>query len=131
MTICRTAFWLRIAALAIVTLTLGMPVSAAELELEESLKGHAAALLRAGNFAEFDRFATQLRATSARTPAGTWKLSMFYSGVARAGGDREVALLRRGFDRIGDGRAVVGRSEERRVGKECEVPCRSRWSPYH
>ena len=26
---------------------------------------------------------------------------------------------------------VVGRSEERRVGKECEVPCRSRWSPYH
>jgi len=24
-----------------------------------------------------------------------------------------------------------GRSEERRVGKECEVPCRSRWSPYH
>ena len=21
--------------------------------------------------------------------------------------------------------------EERRVGKECEVPCRSRWSPYH
>ena len=24
-----------------------------------------------------------------------------------------------------------GRSEERRVGKECFVPCRSRWSPYH
>ena len=23
------------------------------------------------------------------------------------------------------------RSEKRRVGKECEVPCRSRWSPYH
>ena len=23
------------------------------------------------------------------------------------------------------------RSEERRVGRECEVPCRSRWSPYH
>ena len=29
-----------------------------------------------------------------------------------------------------DGRVVNG-SEERRVGKECEVPCRSRWSPYH
>ena len=26
---------------------------------------------------------------------------------------------------------VVGRSEERRVGKECIEPCRSRWSPYH
>src|SRR3546814_13982014 len=24
-----------------------------------------------------------------------------------------------------------GRSEERRVGKECVRPCRSRWSPYH
>ena len=23
------------------------------------------------------------------------------------------------------------RSEERRVGKECEDLCRSRWSPYH
>ena len=27
--------------------------------------------------------------------------------------------------------AVNARSEERRVGKECHVPCRSRWSPYH
>ena len=25
----------------------------------------------------------------------------------------------------------VLRSEERRVGKECSEPCRSRWSPYH
>ena len=25
----------------------------------------------------------------------------------------------------------VGRSEERRVGKECTSVCRSRWSPYH
>src|SRR5213596_250254 len=25
----------------------------------------------------------------------------------------------------------VERSEERRVGKECTVLCRSRWSPYH
>ena len=23
------------------------------------------------------------------------------------------------------------RSEERRVGKECTMTCRSRWSPYH
>ena len=28
-------------------------------------------------------------------------------------------------------RAVVARSEERRVGKECNLGCRSRWSPYH
>ena len=27
--------------------------------------------------------------------------------------------------------AAIGRSEERRVGKECLAVCRSRWSPYH
>ena len=26
---------------------------------------------------------------------------------------------------------ISSRSEERRVGKECSEPCRSRWSPYH
>src|SRR3546814_17735748 len=30
-----------------------------------------------------------------------------------------------------DKQAAVARSEERRVGKECVSPCRSRWSPYH
>ena len=31
-----------------------------------------------------------------------------------------------------DGFAMgIGRSEERRVGKECLAVCRSRWSPYH
>ena len=28
-------------------------------------------------------------------------------------------------------RFLEERSEERRVGKECSEPCRSRWSPYH
>ena len=28
-------------------------------------------------------------------------------------------------------RVKTGRSEERRVGKECLSVCRSRWSPYH
>ena len=26
---------------------------------------------------------------------------------------------------------LTPRSEERRVGKECSLTCRSRWSPYH
>ena len=31
-----------------------------------------------------------------------------------------------------DGAAITGLgSEERRVGKECAITCRSRWSPYH
>ena len=29
------------------------------------------------------------------------------------------------------GSSGVARSEERRVGKECTMTCRSRWSPYH
>src|SRR3546814_17245266 len=29
------------------------------------------------------------------------------------------------------GGLTAGRSEERRVGKECVSTCRSRWSPYH
>ena len=29
------------------------------------------------------------------------------------------------------GNDIVERSEERRVGKECALLCRSRWSPYH
>ena len=76
---------LRIATLAILALAVCLPVSATELELEESLKSQAAALLRAGDFAQFDTLATQLRDSSERTPAGTWKLSMFYSGIWRAG----------------------------------------------
>ena len=31
----------------------------------------------------------------------------------------------------GNEASVLERSEERRVGKECYQPCRSRWSPYH
>ena len=29
------------------------------------------------------------------------------------------------------GKLFDDRSEERRVGKECRIGCRSRWSPYH
>ena len=35
------------------------------------------------------------------------------------------------FNRIARKLNGVVRSEERRVGKECELKCRSRWSPYH
>ena len=43
-------------------------------------------------------------------------LSDFIFGLVRA-----VGMIMLGF----------GRSEERRVGKECTSWCRSRWSPYH
>ena len=39
--------------------------------------------------------------------------------------------LDQGVEGLGRAHTAGQRSEERRVGKECEVPCRSRWSPYH
>ena len=50
-------------------------------------------------------------------------------GIATAGvipGAVIAAIMAREFHSL-----VVSRSEERRVGKECERLCRSRWSPYH
>src|SRR3546814_12385775 len=52
---------------------------------------------------------------------------------------RNLGAARIGHDAIGaefvaaflDGEERTGRSEERRVGKECVSTCRSRWSPYH
>src|SRR3546814_16166461 len=47
--------------------------------------------------------------------------------------DRDVSmaeaelLVEQGEEATG----IAPRSEERRVGKECVSPCRSRWSPYH
>src|SRR3546814_2410593 len=35
------------------------------------------------------------------------------------------------FQRYAQEHPQVGRSEERRVGKECVSTCRSRWWPYH
>src|SRR3546814_14026316 len=32
---------------------------------------------------------------------------------------------------VAKGQRLVGRSEERRVGKECVSTCSSRWAPYH
>ena len=43
-----------------------------------------------------------------------------------SGGQRQRVALARALAK----RPRV-RSEERRVGKECDIPCRSRWSPYH
>ena len=36
-----------------------------------------------------------------------------------------------GLELLGADRTWQQRSEERRVGKECQSTCRSRWSPYH
>ena len=57
-----------------------------------------------------------------RTEPGAYPDSISTGG--EAGLRRRAARLRaRHANRLG--------SEERRVGKECMVQCRSRWSPYH
>src|SRR3546814_13098205 len=52
---------------------------------------------------------------------------------ARAAGADLVLLIVAALEQrlLADLHALVLRSEERRVGKECVRTCRSRWSPYH
>ena len=42
--------------------------------------------------------------------------------------DPAIALFSSGLGTLAH---LTVRSEERRVGKECRIGCRSRWSPYH
>ena len=70
---------------------------------------------------------------SAATLAGCASPRSFNPGaslvdvLAKAGPPTDIR-----FDRNGDELWEYARgSEERRVGKECVNPCRSRWSPYH
>ena len=59
------------------------------------------------------------------------------SGAGKS--DLALRLIDRGAVLVSDDYTVLSasrgrllaRSEERRVGKECSVTCRSRWSPYH
>src|SRR3546814_9427400 len=63
-----------------------------------------------------------------RTQRGTAvvHLQSFVALCGECGDDTTLAA----WPRAG-GSMLLGRSEERRVGKECVSTCRSRWSPYH
>ena len=91
------------------------------------------------------------RTTSAEVPAAAWDTPVYgatVEGITIAAGNETVlsdivcTLLQHKVtvDYNDDFKAMVRgnctttvtyRSEERRVGKECSVRCRSRWSPYH
>src|SRR3546814_14321727 len=70
-----------------------------------------------------------LRAAAAAAPAGMTveiydglgRLPVFNPDDDEGPGPAPVAAFRR----------RLASSEERRVGKECVSPCRSRWTPYH
>src|SRR3546814_9872376 len=55
-------------------------------------------------------------------------ISTFISATASSSRATRPGCTIRAFGRRWRAR---GRSEERRVGKECVSTCRSRWSPYH
>src|SRR3546814_13551146 len=53
------------------------------------------------------------------------------AGARIAACARVASPRRKGTEPAQFDAAVIGRSEERRVGKECVSTCRSRWSPSH
>ena len=58
-------------------------------------------------------------------------INFFDSADLYSQGKSEV-VTGRALQKLGIPREhIVIRSEERRVGKECQSVCRSRWSPYH
>src|SRR3546814_4117365 len=56
-----------------------------------------------------------------------WSICPCVSSAPFAGSFQAAGVVPVMFSSI----SISGRSEERRVGKECVSTCRSRWSPYH
>ena len=57
-------------------------------------------------------------------------MEVIYTGLRQTPEMIASAAIQEDVDAIGLS-CLSGGSEERRVGKECHVVCRSRWSPYH
>ena len=60
-----------------------------------------------------------------------WAAAMAFRVAER---DRRAIMIEGGMQNSGLALGIIAvqfRSEERRVGKECAILCRSRWSPYH
>ena len=128
----------------------GVAALAAQRSLVESLSGSYHSVIGENIAEALIEFARSVDATqivlgaSRRRP---WLAALGGPGtgttVTRLSGSIDVHMVSheyaargRGLPSLSGGltmrRRVAGvRSEERRVGKECSSPCRSRWSPYH
>jgi hypothetical protein len=68
---------------AVLFIVLGLAprcANADEMAVRSELKAESAHLLEQGDIAGYDRRATEFRRSGERTPAGIWKLSLFYKG---------------------------------------------------
>src|SRR3546814_15253841 len=103
----------------------------------ESVYGKAGRALTATDPAPMEMFETIINLR----PKGEWRSGITVDDL-KAEMDRALQFpgvsnawtmpIRARIDMLSTGiRTPVGRSEERRVGKECVSTCRSRWSPYH
>src|SRR3546814_12311894 len=77
-----------------------------------------------------DAINTLKRQRGAVIMAHSYQSPEIFHGVADITGD-SLALAQAAADCDSELIVLCGRSEERRVGKECVSTCRSRWSPYH
>src|SRR3546814_13188000 len=79
------------------------------------------------DYFDLARYHNKGAAFSFLATAGGWQ-QIFFSVIALIASAVIVYLLRK---HASDKLFCFGRSEERRVGKECVSTCRSRWSPDH
>src|SRR3546814_1066100 len=78
-----------------------------------------------------DVCSSDLRIADCEYPFGMRRAVVIDNDAPVAGQARLTRELILGLGADADKRVVGGRSEERRVGKECVSTCRSRWSPYN
>src|SRR5881227_3385439 len=88
--------------------------------------GHQTRVLFAQRVEEFYLFFFFKQKTAYDITVRDWS-----SDVCSSDLDRETPFRSAENNRETEFRVPRQRSEERRVGKECGLLCRSRWSPYH
>ena len=115
------------------TLCAALLVSACSLFHHEPSERSAAAGTSTTQEDECENLRAQIRAQQQRQrQAPTTSTDENIVNAAEAKADHRLAVRAGDIEPIARAiAAAVGRSEERRVGKECSSPCRSRWSPYH
>ena len=77
----------------------------------------------AGQIGEYKNCSFQVEGTGTFTPTGEANPFIGSLNKPERVAENRIEII---FDSY-----LENRSEERRVGKECVQPCRSRWSPYH